>query len=160
MPAPATPPPPTSSPAGANAISDPYRNYNFRLDIQGITRGFFTECSGLEIQVNTISYREAGSSPVVRKLPGPVDYGSVTLRYGLVDASEVWAWFMSAVHGNVQRKNLSIIMMKDEQDGKPGVQWNLVNAWVSGWRGAPLDALGREAAIETVTLVFDSMERA
>ena len=39
------------------------------------------------------------------------------------------------------------------------VHWNLLNAWVSEWRGAPLDALGREIAIESMTLVFDSLER-
>jgi hypothetical protein len=30
---------------------------------------------------------------------------------------------------------------------------------VREWRGALLDALGREAAIESVTLVFETLER-
>ncbi|HSJ00988.1 MAG: phage tail protein [Verrucomicrobium sp.] len=151
-------PPPASAPAAA-AVMDPYRSYNFRLDIQGVTKGYFTECTGLGIKVQSIAYREAGSGQVVRRLPGPVDYSSVTLKYGLVDATELWDWFMSGVRGNVQRKHLSVVMFKDEQDGKPGVQWDLVNAWVSEWNGAPLDALGREAAVETMTLVFESLER-
>jgi len=156
-----TDPPPPASDAPATSVTpiDPYRAYNFRLDIQGVTKGYFTECFGLGVKVQSIPYREAGSGQVVRRLPGPVDYSSVTLRYGLVDARELWDWFTSGVRGNVQRKNLSIVMYKDEQDGKPGVQWDLLNAWVSEWRGAPLDTLGRDAAVETMTLVFESLER-
>jgi phage tail-like protein len=40
------------------------------------------------------------------------------------------------------------------------MQWNLINAWVAEWRGAQLDALAQEAAIETVSLVFESIDRA
>jgi phage tail-like protein len=40
------------------------------------------------------------------------------------------------------------------------MRWNLTNAWPARWRGAPLDALNREIAIETLTLVFETIERA
>jgi phage tail-like protein len=67
---------------------------------------------------------------------------------------------MSSVKGRVERRNVSIIMVgADGADATPGLQWNLAAAWPSEWRGAKLDALGREAAIESLTLVFDSMER-
>ena len=38
-------------------------------------------------------------------------------------------------------------------------QWDLVNAWPSSWQGAPLDALGNETAIESLTLVFETVRR-
>ena len=37
------------------------------------------------------------------------------------------------------------------------LRWDLINAWPSEWRGAPLDALGREVAIESLTLVFETL---
>jgi phage tail-like protein len=40
------------------------------------------------------------------------------------------------------------------------MRWNLTNAWPARWRGAPLDALNREIAIETLTLVYETIERA
>ena len=137
---------------------DPYRAYNFKLDIQGVTEGHFTECTGIRIEVQALRYREGGTSQVVHRLPGPVEYGDVTLRYGLTASTELWTWFMTAVQGKVERRNVSILMLG--ADGVTEVlRWNLVNAWPSEWRGAPLDAMGREVAIESLTLVFETLER-
>ncbi len=141
------------------ANNDIYRAYNFRLDIQGVIAGYFTEVSGLQVKVETIPYREGGGLPGVRKLPGRVDIGDITLRYGLTDSSYMWDWLMTAVDGNVERRNISIILMGT--DGVSEVaRWNLENVWVSEWRGAKLDAMGQQAAIEWMTLAAETLERA
>ena len=44
--------------------TDPYRAYNFKLIIQGVTEGHFTECTGLTVKVDAIKYREAGNNQV------------------------------------------------------------------------------------------------
>lgn len=138
---------------------DPYRGYNFKVLVQGVGDGHFTECSGLGVKVQSIAYREAGAGPVIHRLPGQVEYGEVTLRYGLTSSLELWQWFLSAVEGRVERRSVSIVMVDD--DGVTEVlRWSLINAWVTEWRGALLDALGREAAIESMTLVFERLERA
>ena len=144
--------------AQTGAYVDPYRAYNFKLEIQGVTEGHFTECSGMEVKVRPISYREAGNSQVVRYVPGPVEYGAITLRYGLTSSKDLWEWFMSVVKGKVQRKNLSIVTL-DSDGVTEVVRWNLVNAWASEWRGAALEASGNEVAIESLTLVFETLER-
>lgn len=137
---------------------DPYRAYNFKLEIQGVTRGHFTECSGLRARVHPVRYREGGMASSVRALPGPVEYGEVTLRYGLTDSTDLWEWFLAAVRGRVERRNVSILMLSP--DGVSEVmRWNLVDAWPCEWQGAPLDAMGREAAIESLDLVFESLDR-
>jgi phage tail-like protein len=137
---------------------DPYRAYHFKLEIQGVTSGHFTECSEMGARMHKIPYREAGSAQQVRMLPGPVEYADVTLRYGLTTSRDIWDWFMNGVHGDVQRRNVSIVML-GEDGVREVLRWNLVNTWASAWRGALLDALGREAAIESVTLTFESLER-
>ena len=149
-----------SQPSGAQpgVFVDPYRAYNFKLIIQGVTEGHFTECSNMGIKVDAISYREGGQSQVVHRIPGRVQYADITLRYGLTLSTELWNWLMTAVKGKVERKNVSIAML--DSDGVTEVlRWNLVNAWVAEWRGAVLDALGREMAIESITLVFETVER-
>jgi phage tail-like protein len=144
--------------AQPGAWTDPYRAYNFKLLIQGVTEGHFTQCAGLGVKVHAIPYREGGAGAAVRRLPGPVEYGDVTLRYGLSASRELWAWFMSVVRGQVERKNVSVVLL--DQDGVTEVmRWNLINAWPCEWRGAPLDAMSREVAIETLTLVFEALER-
>ncbi|HEX9076623.1 MAG TPA: phage tail protein [Anaerolineae bacterium] len=137
---------------------DPYRAYNFKLEIQGITQGHFTECSGMEIKVQKLSYREGGAAQVVHALPGPVEYGDICLRYGLTSSRELWDWFMSAVNGKVQRKNVSILLL--DSDGiTETMRWNLLDAWPARWKGTLLDAMGHEAAIEELCLAYEKFER-
>lgn len=144
--------------AETGKIEDPYRAYNFKLEIQGVTEGHFTECTGLGVKVSDIKYREGGVGQVVRRLPGRVDYADVTLRYGLTTSTELWTWFMTSVSGNVDRRNVSILML-DPDGVTEALRWNLINSWPSEWQGAPLDALAQQAAIESLTLVFESLER-
>ena len=139
--------------------TDPYRSYNFKLEINGAAEGHFTECSGLNVKVESIPYREAGTNQIVRKLPGPVDYASVTLRYGVTESRELWDWLMTAVNGKVERKNVSIILL-DSEGTNEVMRWNLSNAWPSEWQGAGLNTTDRAIAIDSLTLVFDSLERA
>lgn len=139
--------------------TDPYRSYNFKLDINGISEGHFTECSGLSVKVESIPYREAGTNQIVRKIPGPVDYASVTLKYGVTNSRELWDWLLTAVNGKVERKNVSIILLDSEGTGEV-MRWNLHDAWPSEWQGAGLNTTDRAIAIDSLTLVFDSLERA
>src|SRR5512133_295876 len=152
----------TAAPAAAAAqpgvFVEPVRAYHFRVDFMGMTAGF-TECSGLEVEVHPIRYREGGAGQVVHVIPGPVSYGDVTLSYGLTSSIELWTWLMGAVRGAVERRNVSILML-DSTGALEVVRWDLTNAWPARWRGAPLDALNREIAIESLTLVFETLQRA
>ena len=106
--------------------------------------------------VKALRYAE-GRSPVVRRIPGPVEYADVTLRYGLTSSRALWQWMKTAVNGKVDRKNVSILLYGP--DGTTEVlRWSLMNAWISQWRGAPLDALAHEIAIESITLVYDELK--
>lgn len=140
-------------------VTDPYRAYNYKLDIAGLVEGHFTECSGLGAKVTPIKYREAGNNQIVRHIPGRVDYAAVTLRYGLTSSRALWDWMLTAIQGRVERRNVSIIML-DSEGANEVLRWNLVDAWPVEWSGAPLDAMSNEIAIQSLTLVFDSLERA
>jgi phage tail-like protein len=137
---------------------DPYRSFQFKIEIQGVTEGHFTRCSGMGMRIQAIAYREAGQSQVVRRIPGQLEYGDVVLSWGLTTSREMWDWFLSAVQGKVVRKNVSIVMM-DSDGVTEAMRWNLINAWPAEWNGAALDSLGREVAIESMTLVFETLER-
>ena len=52
------------------ARKDPYKNFKFRVEIDGIASSHFVECTGLGSEVAVIEYREGGDPTVVRKLPG------------------------------------------------------------------------------------------
>ncbi len=139
--------------------NDIYRGYNFCLDFNGAIAAYFTEVSGLSISVESIPYREGGGAPAVRKLPGRVDYGDVTLKWGLSESRELWDWLMTTTQGNFEVKEVSIILRPPNGQGEH-TRWNLHSAWPTAWRGSHLDAMGQEVALETLTLAHEGIERA
>ncbi len=140
---------------------DPFRAYNWRLEIGGATQAYFTACSGLGVTVDVIKYREAGNLQIVRALPGQVNYEPITLYYGLTPSREMFDWLMASVEGRADRRNCSIIVLDSQgNEDQTAPRWNLENAWVAAWRGAQLNAMSLEVAIESITLVFDRLTRA
>ncbi len=148
----------TATTDSKNSRVDPYRAYNFKLDLGGVVEGHFTACDGLNIKVDAIKYRPGGAQHVVHRLAGRIDYGDITLRYGLTSSTVLWDWFNKSMFGNPERRNISIVLL--DSDGITEVlRWSLLEAWPSEWKGASLDSTGREIAIESLTIVFESMER-
>jgi phage tail-like protein len=141
------------------ANTDPYRLYNFKLEINGITEGHFTECSGMDIKIETITYREAGAKVGLRHIPGPVDYGSITLKYGLTNSHDLWDWMIKAANGDVDRRNVSIVMLNSAGSDEV-MRWNLVDAWPCEWHGAALSATQKGIAIESLVITYDGITRA
>jgi phage tail-like protein len=139
-------------------VVDPLRAYNFNLIINNVNSGHFVSASGFDVQVEKILYREAGLNQVVRAIPGRVSYSSVELRYGVTTSTDLWEWLMSAVNGQVSRRNVTIAML-DSGGSNTVLRWKLAKAWPQEWYGAPLDALSRELAIERLVLAHDGLER-
>jgi phage tail-like protein len=138
---------------------DPFRSYNFKLIVDKVAEGHFTEVSGLGVKVERISYREAGNpTNVVRAVPGRVTYSSVTLRYGLSASAELWDWMSTAVTGRVDRRTAHILML-DSAGISEVMRWTLTNAWAEQWQGAVLDAMSHELAIETLVIAHEGLQR-
>jgi len=138
---------------------DPYRNFNFLVEIEGIFQASFKECSGLEATTEMIEYREGGQNTTVRKLPGKTTYGDITLRWGLTDSGELWEWCKAAIQGKVKRRNGSIVVY-DLANAKEVARWNFMQAWPVKWVGPTLDAAGKDVAIESLTIAHEGIERA
>jgi phage tail-like protein len=149
----------TATPAAQPGNSvDPLRAYHFKLLINNVTEGHFTEVTGLGVNIERISYREAGANSIVRAVPGRVTYPPVTLRFGLTSSVELWEWLQSAVEGRVSRRNVSIVML-DSSGSAEALRWNLLNAWPQEWYGAPLATLSHEVAVETLVLAHEGLQR-
>lgn len=137
---------------------DPYKSYNFLVEIGGITRAGFRECSGLDTSQDPIEYREGNEKALTaRKLPGLNKYSNVTLKWGMTEDDELWKWRQQAKDGEVERKNVSIILLDDV--GEEKWRWNLTNAWPTKWTGPGFNATGNEVAIETLELVHEDLSK-
>lgn len=137
---------------------DPLRSYHFLVEIDGITRAGFRECSGLDSTQNPIQYREGNEGLTSRQLPGLIEYSKITLKRGLTDDAELWEWRKKSMDGKVERKNGSIVML--DETGAEKLRWNFVNAWPTKWTGPSLSASGNEVAIESLEIAHEGVTKA
>jgi phage tail-like protein len=138
------------------ARHDPYKAFNFRVEIDGMTAAF-TEVSGLESEIEAIDYREGGEENRMRKLPGLRKFPNIVLKRGLTQDAELWNWHQQVADGNVHRRNGSVILLDDR--GQEQVRWNFYNSWPCKYVGPTLNAKSNDVAIETLELVHEGLER-
>lgn len=137
---------------------DPYRNFSFLVEIDGITQAGFSDASGFGASTDPIEYREGGETKTVRKLPGLTKYTNITLKWGLTDSRELYDWYRDVVNGKIERKSGSIILL--DLEGNEKVRWNFFEAWPTKWDGPDFTAKGNDVAIETLELAHERVERA
>jgi phage tail-like protein len=136
---------------------DPYKNYKFHVEIDGIADSRFLECSGMSSEIAVIEYRDGSEPGSVRKLPGRVHYSDITLKRGVTDSHDLYDWHKAVLQGTPDRRNGAIRLLDDE--GKDVVRWVFRDAWPRKWEGPDLNALSNEVAIETFVLACESIER-
>lgn len=136
---------------------DPYANFNFRVEIDGITRAGFHDVSGLESTVDMHTYREGGQNIMEMKLPMMAKTANLVFKWGLADDLELYTWHLTIVNGTVDRRNGSVIVL--DRQGNDKSRWNFFNAWPAKYVGPTLNAEGNDIAIETLELAHERIER-
>jgi phage tail-like protein len=139
----------------ASTRVDPYKNYNFRVEIDGITVAGFSECTGLSSEVDIIEYREGGDD-IVRKLPGLKKFGNITLKRGMTDSRELYNWHRNLLQGQLDRRD-GVIILLDEAKA-PVARWKFFSAFPQKYEGPRLNAKGNEVVIETLVICCERME--
>lgn len=138
---------------------DPYRQFRFRVEIDGINQAGFSECTFADTTTDPVEYREGNEPPVFRKLSGLTKYGNITLKWGITDSLDLYKWRQQVIDTGAgeSRKNMSIILM--DEAGKDKARWNIVQAWPSKYKPADFSAKGNEVAIETLEVVHEGFSR-
>lgn len=136
---------------------DPLGNYNFQVEIEGVTQGAFKAVDGLDSQTEVIEYQD-GDDRTLRKRPGRTYYSNIVLKRGFVNSDEFWKWRKAVIDGKVERKSGSIILLDDS--GGEVMRYNFYEGWPCAWRGFDLEGRGSEATVEEIEIAVERMERA
>jgi phage tail-like protein len=139
--------------------NDPYRNFRYRVEIDGIQQAGFSEATVPDSTVEVVEYRE-GTEPnpaTPRKLTGVVKYGNLSLKWGITDSMDLYNWHKDVMMGTVERKNISVIVIDEE--GNDQSRWNFIQAWPTKYDAPDLTAKGSDVSIETLEIVHEGMER-
>lgn len=137
---------------------DPYRGFNFLVEIDGITQAGFQEVSGLDASTPSVDYREGADPNHVRKLSGLNTYAAITLKRGITDSDELWKWRETVIDGKTERKNGSIVLL--DETGAQKIRWNFSNAWPSKWTGPAFNATSTAVAVEALEITHEEVKRA
>lgn len=135
----------------------PIRNFKFTLEVDGMMMGF-SDVSGYDAKIKEIEYREGNhAAGTVRKLPGLMEHGKITLKRGTDDNMALSRWISDAGAGKEVSKTVTLTAMGD--DGKPAAIWKVINAWPVEYTLAEFKGTGNEVVMETLVLTHEGMTR-
>jgi phage tail-like protein len=139
--------------------NDPYRQFRFHINIEGITQAGFSECTFADTTTDPVEYREGTDPTHFRKLSGLTKYGNITLKWGLTDSMDLYNWRKAVIDKGAlgNRKQVTIILVDEE--GSDKAKWLVNEAWPSKYDPTDFSAKGNEVAIETLELVHEHFER-
>jgi phage tail-like protein len=142
----------------------PYPAYSYLVDLKGPRDpqkplGGFSDVSGLKTELHVSEYRDGNdANPRVHKYSGMHTVGDVTLKRGVVDTSDLWAWISDARTNGAEAQRDVTITLRDEAN-KPVQIYKLYNVVPKGLSGPTLSGKGTgDLAIEELILAAEGFE--
>ena len=134
---------------GSDRKEDPYGAFNFRVEIEGIVVGGFSEVSGLKIETEVYTIKEGGLNFFEHKLPKSTKFSDISFKRGITDW-DLYNWYLEVINGKINRKNGSIILYDKAKDEE--LIWYFFNAYPIRWEGSTFGASSSSVATETLVL--------
>jgi phage tail-like protein len=142
----------------------PYPAYNYIVNLNGPRDpekllGGFSDVSGLTTEIHISEYRDGNEAEAhVRKIPGSHKVGDVTLKRGVVDSSDLWAWMTQTQTTGILAQRDVVITLRDEASN-PVQSWKLRNVVPMKYTGPTLAGKGGgEVAMEELVLSAEGFE--
>ena len=110
----------------------------------------FSECSGLDANVQLEEHHEGGNNGAALKVPTRVSYGNIRLRRGVALSDDLWNWTASFARGRGRRRDGTIALQNDLRITVR--MWAFTGALPVKWTGPALDAAQNRLAIEELEL--------
>ncbi len=143
--------------------STPYGAFNFSVNLNspGIDPaselGGFSDVSGLVTETVIAEYRNGNAKENhVKKIPLMHKVGDVTLKRGVVDSGEFFAWIKDTREKGYVAKRDVVITLKDET-GADVRKWKLQSVIPLKYSGPTLAGKGGDVAMEELVLSSEGM---
>jgi len=137
--------------------STPYGKFRYKVEIDGLEAGGFSEASGFDASIDVIEYREGDMVQTPMKLPGLKKYGNITLKQGVADSMVMYEWMIAGVEGEVERKTITITILDETETAT--ASWQVINAWPAKYTAPDFNATTSDVAIESLEIAHEGMTR-
>lgn len=141
------------------ARTDPYRQFNFRLEIDGLQIGDFSEVSLGAAITEVVEYRDGTDRSGVRKLPGLTHYANVILKRGITHSLELYQWHRMIAEGRSADARRNIVVVLSDEARNDVARFILRNAWPVKYEAPSFSAAASDVAIESLELTHEGLER-
>lgn len=140
---------------------DPIVSFNFELVIEGKLTGYFTEVSGLGSETEVTEHKIVGSGDreAVRKVPGRLKWGDLTLKRGITANMDMWDWRQMIVDGKISSARTNGSIMMYDQAGVLVARWDFEAGWPSKVSGPTLSSDSSAVGVEEMTIVHEGISR-
>ena len=126
------------------------------LNLSGLSvAGGFSECSGIEMQMQPEEYKEGGRNGAVLRFPNRVTWSNLTLKKGVGLGSDLWDWHYGFVIGAGRRRDGVITLLDGAKS--PVVAWFFRRGLPIKYSGPSLNASQNTVAIETLEIAHEGL---
>lgn len=141
----------------------PYSQFNFLVDLgTGDTdtpQAGFQEVSGLGLEFTPAEYRN-GNEPTnaPRKINGMFKVPDVTLKRGVIGATDLYEW-INQIRDGLQQDSLRTVRVQllSEDRSEVAATWVLEGARPMKYTGPSLNGKGNEVAVEELVLACENL---
>jgi phage tail-like protein len=136
---------------------DPYFDFNYLVEIDGLLTGGFSKVDGLGGRIEVETVHDGGNHQGPRHQLGETTWDNIVLSHGLAEIDTLWNWFEATARGVIRRKSGTIILL--DRKLVPVTLWNFRDALPVVWTGPSLDATSSQIAVERVELVHRGLSK-
>jgi phage tail-like protein len=150
-------------------MARPFPSFNFEVQIEvpglggtALCEGQFSECDGLEMNMDLKTIREGGNNTAQIRLIGGVNYGTLTLKRGMTTRSlDLWDWFDAQQHATPRelrrdyRANVTIALK--DTDRRENARFILRRCLLTKLKAPAMNAKDGLLAVEELQLSYQSM---
>lgn len=133
---------------------DPVGELRFKVSIDAVVIGAFTECSGLTVEYEILEYQEGGDDRYTHKLRGRLKYPNLVLKRGVTFEDGLFKWFFDR-KDRESRGAVTVTLIGD--DGSEIRSWAFAGAFPVKWTGPSLNARSNNVATETLEIAHQGL---
>jgi phage tail-like protein len=115
----------------------------------------FSECTGLDTQLEVEDYREGGLNDRIRKFPTRLSWSNIVLKTGIGLGDDLWNWHAAYASGNGKRRDGVIVLENDLH--VPLKMWQFTRGLPIRYSGPAFNARTSEVAIESIEIVHEGI---
>jgi phage tail-like protein len=116
----------------------------------------FSECSGLDVTLEVMEYKEGGVNDHVHKFPSRASHGNITLKRGVIYLEDdLWTWHQGFVQGAGKRKDGLIVLLDEART--PAKVWKFKRGIPMKWVGPTMNASQSNVAIESLEIAHEGL---